>query len=452
MKTNKSQKVIISILAVLIVAAGIFVGVLVYIRNIPQLKIWNAFKNTMLTAEESQAEAKYGGYDMIKGIIGGNYKISVEADNLSTGIIRDKDRHEFMLQTSGAILNHDIDVDIYADKDTSLVGYKGNYLQFDYTGAFKENLPSTAFATVLKLTAGVSKDEIKAFAGFYQSFMEVLTATSDETNDMSELYKEIAEAVLDMEAEREGKESFSVNGRDEKCTVYRITIKQEKLMDYIDRAHNMIVSAGPDVLAKVEEATGFSVDIMYNRIKTIVNETGDFTLRFAVTKYDELVCVYADGISKDNIGFKLSFLGGDYLCDKICYEQSDDKGNSIKLVKDDISEDDVIGTEYTLTNVKDGSETVRTLKYEFRDEVLSVSVDNGQEDGSYDMKIDSYDKGKYIKVTYQGAICGYENPVFYVGTVVDKINKPQGNVLDVLEAGVIDTGKFIKDSLPNLFN
>lgn len=31
MKTNKSQKVIISILAVLIVAAGIFVGVLVYI-------------------------------------------------------------------------------------------------------------------------------------------------------------------------------------------------------------------------------------------------------------------------------------------------------------------------------------------------------------------------------------------------------------------------------------
>ena len=161
--------------------------------------------------------------------------------------------------------------------------------------------------------------------------MEVLTATSDETNDMSELYKEIAEAVLDMEAEREGKESFSVNGRDEKCTVYRITIKQENLMDYIDRAHNMIVSAGPDVLAKVEEATGFSVDIMYNRIKTIVNETGDFTLRFAVTKYDELVCVYANGISKDNIGFKLSFLGGDYLCDKICYEQSDDKGNSIKL-------------------------------------------------------------------------------------------------------------------------
>ena len=68
MKTNKSQKVIISILAVLIVAAGIFVGVLVYIRNIPQLKIWNAFKNTMLTAEESQAEAKYGGYDMIKAI------------------------------------------------------------------------------------------------------------------------------------------------------------------------------------------------------------------------------------------------------------------------------------------------------------------------------------------------------------------------------------------------
>ena len=42
--------------------------------------------------------------------------------------------------------------------------------------------------------------------------------------------------------------------------------------------------------------------------------------------------------------------------------------------------------------------------------------------------------------------------MFYVGTVVDKINKPQGNVLDVLEAGVIDTGKFIKDSLPNLFN
>ena len=90
--------------------------------------------------------------------------------------------------------------------------------------AFKENLTSTAFATVLKLTAGVSKDEIKAFAGFYQSFMEVLTATSDETNDMSELYKEIAEAVLYMESEREGKESFSVNGRDEKCTVYWITI------------------------------------------------------------------------------------------------------------------------------------------------------------------------------------------------------------------------------------
>ncbi len=452
MKTKKSQIVIISILAVLIVAAGIFVGVLVYIRNIPQLKIWNAFKNTMLTAEESQAEAKYGGYDMIKGIMGGNYKISVEADNFSTGITRDKDGHEFLLQTSGDILNHDIDVDIYADKDTSLVGYNGNYLQFDYTGAFADRLPSTAFATALKLATGVSKDNIKTFAEFYQSLMEVLTATADETNDMSGLYEEIKNAILDMESEKEGKESFSVNGRDEKCTVYRITIKQENLLDYIERAHKLIVSAGPDVLAKVEEATGFSVDVVYNRAKTIVEETGDLTVRFAVTKYDELVCVYADGISKDNIGFKLSFLGGDYLCDKISYEQSDDKGNSIKLVKDDISGDSVIGTEYTLTTVKDGSEKVRSLKYEFRDDVLSISVDNGQESSSCDMKIDSYEKGKYIKATYQGDFCGYENPVLYVGTVVDKINKPQGNVLDVLEAGVIDTGVFIKDALPDLFN
>lgn len=447
-KWSKKRKAVTGIIAATILAVAIVVFILVRFLFLPQVQVVEAFINTMSTASESGINEKYGGYDMAFSMLKGNYDVeftyNLEDDKYLTECIR-RSKTENKFQTYMEFENSEDGkslierVSLYADKETSIIGYsdKGESefaVQIDYADNMEEKLNNS----LLSMT-GMDKETMHTIAKVYVDLMEALTGTAGKTNTFDGIYIRTKDFFLKLEAEKYGKDTFHVNGKDVKCQVYHIIFDAQDVANYVQDCYNISFSTGEKVDEILKELTGYTMEELFDAIDEKTASMEDLDVYFAVNRKKQLVKIYCENVSKDNINMEINFYGGDYLCDEIEFRYSDDNGKELIITKDDISEGDRLEIVYTCSYKKDRTSSAQemSLSYAFENDIFYLSCEGKGEKKELSAKITDCKKGKYIE---------FEDGMAYIGTEIKEINKPEyKNQLNFLDADALSAYSFFSD-------
>ncbi len=449
-KWSKKRKVVTGVIIASILAVAIVVIILVRFLFTPQIQVVEAFINTMSTASESGINKKYGGYDMAFSMLKGNYDVEFtynleDGGYLTECIRRNKAENKFQAYMEHANVENGkslIDMAaLYVDKETSIIGYsdKGERefaVQVDYVDNMEEKLNNS----LLSLT-GIDKETMHTIAKVYVDFMEALIGTGGKTNTFDGIYIRTKEFFLNLEAEKYNKDTFTVNGKDVKCQIYHIIFDAKDVADYVQDCYNISVSTGEKVDEILEELTGYTMEELFIAIDEKTASMEDLDVYFAVNRKKQLVSIYCENVSKDNINMEINFYGGDYLCDEVEFKYSDDNGKELIISKDDVSEGDRLEIVYNCSYKKDRTSSAQemTLSYAFENDNFYLSYEGKEKKKVLSAKITDCKKGKYIAFEL-------EEGMAYIGTEVKEINKPEyKNLLNFLDADVLSAYSFFSD-------
>lgn len=451
-KNMKHKKgFIIGIICGIILVLGIAAAIIIHFIFLPQIQVVDALRNTLATAGESAIDKKYGGYAMAQEMLSGTYDVEVSYGDAATGVRRNKSQRKFQVfadltvdEIFGVSLESIIDSSFslkgqfYVDAETSILQLGDKNIKLDYADHMTERVENSFLGTInLGGNAIVSASEV------YVELMEALSGTASASNTFDRLYERTLDIFLDLESEKLDKETFKVNGKDVKCQVYQITFNAEDLAVYVEDCYNISFTTGEKVNELVKLATGYTVDELFDLAEEKAGEMQELDVYFAVNSKDQLVSIYCKNVTDKNINISLDFLGGDYLCDEVEFKWSDEEGNGMTIVKDDISNGNKLAVKYDYTYYdSNGIIEETTIKYIFEDDQIILEQTTGEDVDTYTMDILSYEKGKYIEVA-KG------DYVIYIGCETKEIEVPEGkDTLNLLDAGIMDAYSFFKDFLP----
>lgn len=449
-KWSRKKKTVTGIIIAGILVVAIAIVVCVRFLFMPQVQVVEAFVNTMSTAAESGINKKYGGYDMAYSMLKGNYDVeftyNLENDKYLTECVRrSKAENKFLAYMELGNIEEGIDlpgqVSLYADKETSIIGYsdkgEGNFaVQIDYADNMEEKLNNSLLSM-----AGIDKETMHTISKVYVDLMEALTGTAGKTNTFDGVYIRTKDFFLDLEAEKYDKAEFVVNGKDVKCQIYHIIFDAKDVAEYVQDCYDISFSTGEKVDELLKKLTGYTKDELFDAIEEKAASMEDLDVYFAVNKKKQLVSIYCENVSKDNINMEINFYGGDYLCDEIEFKYSDDNGKEILITKDDISEKDRLEIVYTCSYKEDRASSAEemTLSYAFEGDNFYFSSEGKGEKKELSAKVTDCKKGRYIELTA-------ENGMAYIGTEIKEIDKPEyKNQLDFLDADALSAYSFFSD-------
>lgn len=446
-KWSRKKKAVTGIIIAAVFVVAIVIVIFVRFLFLPQVQVVEAFINTMSTAAESGINKKYGGYDMAFSMLKGNYDVEFTY-NLENGqyltecVRRSKTENKFLaymeLENSEEGKGLPGQVSLYADKETSIIGYSDKKesefaVQIDYADNMEERLNNSW----LSMT-GVDKETMHTIAKVYADLMEALTGTAGKTNTFDGLYIRTKEFFLNLEAEKYDKADFVVNGKDVKCQIYHIIFDAKDVAEYVQDCYNISFSTGEKVDEVLKELTGYTMEELFDAIEEKTDSMEDLDVYFAVNKKKQLVSIYCENVSKDNINMEINFYGGDYLCDEIEFKYSDDNGKEILITKDDISTKDRLEIVYTCSYKEDRASSAQemTLSYAFEGDHFYLSCEGKGEKKELSAKITDCKKGRYIELTL-------EKGMAYIGTEIKEIDKPEyKNLLNFLDADALSAYSF----------
>lgn len=446
-KWSRKRKIVIGVIIAAVLMLAAVIVTIFHFFLLPQTQVVTAFANTMSTAAKSGINRKYGGYDMVSSMCLGNYDVEYtyhtdENEEITQGIRRNKKENKFItfLEQKGG--DKDLNVSLYADKDTSVIGYRNSNekeyaIQIDYADDMEAKIDNS----FLQLIFVQNKDTLHEISKVYVDFMQMLTGTSKPNNMFDGLYNRTKEFFLDLEAEKCDKKTFLVNGEEKKCKVYHIIFNARDIAEYIQDCYNISVKTGENVEKFIEEATGYTLQELFDAINEKSDEIEDLDVYFAVNNKQQLVSIYCENVSKDNINMALNFYGGKYLCDEVAFQYSDDNGKEINITKDDTSEGDVLSVEYLYSYKEDRASATEETKvsYEIENDRLHIVYDGKGKTKETEAKITDYEKGKYMKFEM-------EDGVAYIGSQVGEIGMPEcKNTLNLLDADLAAAYSFFSD-------
>jgi hypothetical protein len=326
---------------------------------------------------------------------------------------------------------------LYVDGETSIIGYNSKNIQIDYT----DDMAEKAGDSVITKLIGLKSSTVTQFAEKYVDTMEALSGTAEKTNSVDQLYERTKSLVLDLESEKMDKESFTVNGKKEKCQVYRITFNAEDMVDYVEDCYELSGAADGSIDFIIENILNCDVDDLYSDAREKAESIEDIDVYFAVNNKKQLVSMYSDNINNTGINVRIDFLGGDYLCDEVLFTFTKDTGESFTLRKDDISEGDYLGEMYEYEYIDGENKSYNgSITYSFEDDEITLEIDRDGSMNTYSVDIVDYKKGKYIELSAKG----YD---IYIGSEVRKIEKPEGDTLNLLNTDILSAYSFFSDFL-----
>lgn len=415
-------------------------AVILHFLFLPQVQVVDAMVNTLSTARESGIDRQYGGYDMLSGIIDGNYDFEVNYGDSRLGVRRNKEQQRFLMFADMEISDTlSLDAQFYVDAETSVLAAKDRSIRIDYADHMAETMPD-----FLKLLSDIAPEDWKTGAGIYVDLMEALSGTAEKDSNVFErLYERTKDVFLGLESERLDKELFTVNGKKVRCQVYQIVFNAKDLAEYIQDCYEISFSTGERINGIVEAVSGYTLDELFEMADNEAEQMQDLYLYFAVNHKGQLVSIYGEDLTEDQLDIELNFLGGDYLCDEVEFHMQDAAGNEITVRKDDISVDGSPAMEYTYTNrTAEGEMQEKSLTYTFEDDTVSVRIDDGEKPVLYSMDITGYEKGRYIELQNETGV------VYYFGTEVKDIENPERNEnLNLLDMDIISAYSFFSDLL-----
>ncbi|MGN0394401.1 MAG: zinc ribbon domain-containing protein [Coprococcus sp.] len=459
-KWTKKKKIITGIIIAVALAVVVLAAVVLRFLLLPQTQVVTAFANTMYTATESGINKKYGGYDMAFSMALGNYDVELVQntdDNvkLTQGVRRNKSENDFLTFCEYEDKNEEVQekLSVYADKNTSVIGYSGSMLgelvqgdsyseqkefsiQIDYADDMETKLGNSFISQI-----GLDKETIHTISKIYVDLMEAATGTAQADNVVDGLYTRTKDYFLNLESEKCDKQTFTINGKETKCRVYKIVFDAKDTAEYIEDCYNMSCKTGEKVDEFLEKITGYTLQELFDEINEKADSLENLDVYFAVNNKQQLVSIYCKNVSENNINMELNFYGGEYLCDNVEFKYSDDTGKELVITKDDISKGDRLEVEYTCNYREDKTSEKENVKlsYAFENDQIYVACEDesGREEST--AKITDYKKGKYIELEMEDAS-------MYIGSQVKEISMPEyKNTLNLLDSDMMTVYSFFSD-------
>lgn len=236
-------------------------------------------------------------------------------------------------------------------------------------------------------------NKIKEASGIDEEAKELLT---DAAKTLS---KEI-------EVEKIGKEETSVNGKKVKCTVYRMTLSEDAMEEFVNTVMDVMEDTNTtDVYMDILKSIGLpdyvldeisyelDVDGIYNDLSDVIddvlNELGDLELDIYLSKGYVMSIYYENSIDDVDVELTIDLGGGKNYVDDLSIELFADDVEIVLESNGNHSCQDGVFTDTTTLDVNDGYDKIR-ISSEF-----SFEPKASDENFNWSVKVDDF-KAKVI--------------------------------------------------------
>lgn len=459
MHTKKSRKVIKKIIgiiaAVIILMAAVVAIILFHFLRKPQVKLVEAMSKTISSARNSELNKKYGTYDMGQKMIKGDMNFSFEDTGGETGdktvqieLKRSAESHKFLAETA----IDDKSFKLFVNKKTSLIYIDNMAVRINYADNLITNMSNSSVTSFL----GLDNETVYAFGSAYESCMRLAANNYLDKNGKdinSDVIEKTLKYFLNMEGSYEGTKNFTVGDKSEKCKLYSVVFDVNDFYDYLDEcfgSHELDLQDVYESLSKYmpDIETIDNTAVMVHDIKQFVDDIlngKNITFYFAINRDNELVTLYADDISDQNVSFYLNFYGNKYIAES--YELSvntdgEDK-RSFVFSKTDMTDGDGTGVSYRANISSDGvlDDISGGLDVIFSGDMAEINLKIGDAGIDKRASIVKHEKGNSLDFEWKENGEG----ILHIGCDTDDISKPEySESIDLFDTDIISVYKFMK--------
>lgn len=385
------KRILLAIMTVIIMVAVIVAIVVVRLKNKPQMIFAEAVANTFSSAKESEFNSEYGIYDIVMGMLNGSLNVSYDSadSEYSAALQREPDSHRFLMEVEVS----DTDYKLYVNDKTSLIYIDDTAIAVDYTGDLATKLNNSLPVSLMD----IDSEYVGAFAQAYQSCMQLAADTGEDKDDSdSDIPDKLIQYILEADGQKEGSQTLTYGGHTENCDLYSVVIDTDELKNIISGIED--IDKGADV----------SDDI--SQIVCDILSAGEIRIYFAINDSDELVKLYAEDISEDDISVTLMFDGEDYIAQSWSLSVIDKSGKGFEAGLSLSLEDDNIAYEVKLPHTE-----------------LSGAG-----------RVTAYEKGRYVELTDDSGA------VVRIGCDAVDIKKPEyTDRIDIFDMDIFSAYRFI---------
>ena len=276
----------------------------------------------------------------------------------------------------------------------------------------------------------------------------------DQKNDKtrSGIIAKTAKYFLQMDSRHEGEETIDAGDRQQKCDIYSLDFDVNDFNSYLDDCfgtHDMnldeVYKSLDDYMPEID-AIDNTADLVHD-IKQFVNEImngENIRIYFAINDDGELVRLYTNDISDQKVDVSLDFFGSDYIAERYRLSISDADGKSFVFEKNDINEDNTVGTSYKVTIDTGGvlRDMEAGLDIVFADDTANLDIEIGDMSIKKTADVSSYEKGRCMDLEWNSDSTGK----IHIGCDTIDIEKPYyRDSIDLFETDIISAYKFIKE-------
>ena len=452
-KNNKKvMKRIIGITATVSILMAVVVAIIFFhLKRKPQVKFIETMTNTINSARNSSMNDKYGTFDMGMGMLNGSQNIYF-ADNASGVQIswkRNPDDHIFLTDIYGT----DRKFDVFVNKKTSLVYVDDRAVRINYA----DNLVTTMSNSQVVSMLNLDNETIYSFGKAYENCMRMAANNfydKDEKYADADIWEKTVRYFFSMEGKREGKEKVATGAGEEECRLYSVVFDVQDFYDYLDDCfgtHDMDVSDVYNTMEKYIPDVD-NIDKMAELIHDIKQFTDkvldgkNITFYFDVNSDGELVRLYADNISDDDMSVMLTFDGTDYTAQSYSIQLKDRLGRSLIIRKESTDEGSGMGVRYAVNIRNESSKLIDDVNAEvsviLSGDTAAFHVQIGDMEIDRTASIEKYEKGKSIDLKWQDQ----EDGELHIGCDPGKIEKPEyTDSIDLFDTDVISAYKFVRE-------
>lgn len=433
---------------VLIIMVAAFTIILFNLLRKPQVKVARAFAAAIRTSEKSGINRMYGTQELARNMITGSQYLLYhdESDNgVTMTVKRNMSDQEFLFDIGYS----DKNFKLYGNNETSIIYKDGMAVNINYTGDLAEKMRNSPVISML----GLENDTINDVCDTYLCIMKMATGSYKEDSELSDkdIIKNTVKYFLSMEGKNLGTKMVSIGGKNQKCKVYSVEFDTWEFNNYLDECfgtHGIDIDALCDRFNNLRPGIN-SIDNDTNMVHYIsqfvdnVLDGSNITFYFAVNKDNELVKMYSDDVSDNNIFISLTFEGDMYIAEVYEINITAGNGRSFTFRKEDADNKDGVGTEYEIEYKKE--ETAPNINAKIKVFFTGESADFTVQSGNFVIKkkadISSFEKGKSIDIEWGG-----ENPGnIHIGCDPGSIEIPQyTDSIDLLNTDVISAYTFVK--------
>ena len=269
----------------------------------------------------------------------------------------------------------------------------------------------------------------------------------------SDVIEKTLKYFLNMEGSYEGTKNFTVGDKSEKCKLYSVVFDVNDFYDYLDEcfgSHELDLQDVYESFSKYmpDIETIDNTAVMVHDIKQFVDDIlngRNITFYFAINRDNELVTLYADDISDQNVSFYLNFYGNKYIAEsyELSVNTDGEEKRSFVFSKTDMTDGDGTGVSYRASISSDGvlDDISGGLDVIFSGDMAEINMKIGDAGIDKRASIIKHEKGNSLDFEWKENGEG----ILHIGCDTDDISKPEySESIDLFDTDIISVYKFMK--------